>query len=976
MFLKRIELQGFKSFADKTVIQFDHDITGIVGPNGCGKSNVNDAIRWVLGEQSVKSLRSGTSMSDIIFSGSEYRKPVNMAKVTLVFDNSKHIFDSPFDEIEITRQLQRSTNEASYFINKTPCRLKDINDLVMDTGLGKDSLSIITQGNISSFADAKPEERRLLFEEAAGVSKYKKRKKVSLQKLEKTKENLDRLQDILDELSRQLTPLEKQAKKAEKYKTLREELSKIEISVLVEEIDQYNEKIQELKKNLFEANTIYTYKQNTVTKKDEEIAELRKETYALDQQINDLQGKYTKAMQESYQLEKRKVELDEKRKYALRMANQKERQKELRSMVSEARFEFEDRQKRLSLARSEYDLSKQKLQALRLKEQKASFEMKQAQDVLQQLKNRQQVLENTAKQPFQHQAGVKAIMSARQSLSGIEGVIGELIVAHPEKALAIQAALGASVYHIVTRDEQSARQAIQFLKRNKSGCATFLPLTVCHPYIPNETQNLIAKESKGFMGWANQCVDCREVYTNVKDRLLGNVLVIDTLENANECAKRLKYQVKIVTLDGEIVHKGGSMTGGVVKNQSTPVTVRQEIDSIRSSLEGQKMKTDTLQAEYRNVLSKMDDLADLCVQQQIELAKLESVFVAKKEKYNSLMAEYKQLTPDVMEKDDNLQEDELVVQMSKMHAYIDELNSNIQSLRSRRYNKGSQMESWELEIRNLRRDMNARQQEIHQGEIIMAQHQTKMENALNRLNADYQMTFEFACSQKEDVDIEKAKDRVILLRQDIKKLGNVNLDAPKEYEEVQERYTFLIRQKEDLEKASSQILAAIDEMDQTMISQFQEMFDKINKELDGVFKAMFGGGKAHLTMVDPDDVLNTGIEVDVQPPGKLVKNMQAFSGGEKALIAISVLFAILKARTMPLCIFDEVEAALDQANVERFAKYLSHFRNQSQFIVVTHRPGTMEQCDTLYGVTMQKDGVSQLLKVQLKDAVSIVEKEK
>lgn len=976
MFLKRIELQGFKSFADKTVIQFDHDITGIVGPNGCGKSNVNDAIRWVLGEQSVKSLRSGTSMSDIIFSGSEYRKPVNMAKVSLVFDNSKHIFDSPFDEIEITRQLQRSTNEASYFINKTPCRLKDINDLVMDTGLGKDSLSIITQGNISSFADAKPEERRLLFEEAAGVSKYKKRKKVSLQKLEKTKENLDRLQDILDELSRQLTPLEKQAKKAEKYKTLREELSKIEISVLVEEIDQYNEKIQELKKNLFEANTIYTYKQNTVTKKDEEIAELRKETYALDQQINDLQGKYTKAMQESYQLEKRKVELDEKRKYALRMANQKERQKELRSMVSEARFEFEDRQKRLSLARSEYDLSKQKLQALRLKEQKASFEMKQAQDVLQQLKNRQQVLENTAKQPFQHQAGVKAIMSARQSLSGIEGVIGELIVAHPEKALAIQAALGASVYHIVTRDEQSARQAIQFLKRNKSGRATFLPLTVCHPYIPNETQNLIAKESKGFMGWANQCVDCREVYTNVKDRLLGNVLVIDTLENANECAKRLKYQVKIVTLDGEIVHKGGSMTGGVVKNQSTPVTVRQEIDSIRSSFEGQKMKTDTLQAEYRNVLSKMDDLADLCVQQQIELAKLESVFVAKKEKYNSLMAEYKQLTPDVMEKDDNLQEDELVVQMSKMHAYIDELNSNIQSLRSRRYNKGSQMESWELEIRNLRRDMNARQQEIHQGEIIMAQHQTKMENALNRLNADYQMTFEFACSQKEDVDLEKAKDRVILLRQDIKKLGNVNLDAPKEYEEVQERYTFLIRQKEDLEKASSQILAAIDEMDQTMISQFQEMFDKINKELDGVFKAMFGGGKAHLTMVDPDDVLNTGIEVDVQPPGKLVKNMQAFSGGEKALIAISVLFAILKARTMPLCIFDEVEAALDQANVERFAKYLSHFRNQSQFIVVTHRPGTMEQCDTLYGVTMQKDGVSQLLKVQLKDAVSIVEKEK
>lgn len=974
MFLKRIELQGFKSFADKTVIQFDHDITGIVGPNGCGKSNVNDAIRWVLGEQSVKSLRSGNSMTDIIFSGSEYRKPVNMAKVTLVFDNTLHIFDSPFEEIEITRQLQRSTNEASYFINKTPCRLKDINDLVMDTGLGRDSLSIITQGNISSFADAKPEDRRSLFEEAAGVSKYKKRKKVSLQKLEKTKENLDRVQDIIDELERQLNPLERQAKKAKKYQTWKEELSKIEISVLVEDIDGLNQEISNLKKDLLESNAVYTSQEHTYNSKEEELGDMRKEMYRLDQEITNLQAQYTQAMEDSYQLEKRKVELDEKRKYALRMADQKQRKEELRSMVSEAQFEYEDRQDRLSSAKANFQLSTKNLQDLKTQEQRASYEVQQAQELYQQLRNRKQVLENTAKQPFQHQSGVKAIMAIKQSMPGIEGVVSELLTAHPDRELAISSALAGSVYHIITKDEESARNAINFLKKNRSGRATFLPMTVCHSHPRNENQTIIAASCPGYIGWANTCVDHAPKYQEVCDRLLANVLIIDTLEHANEAAKRLKYQVKIVTLDGEIVHKGGSMTGGFVKNQSTPFTLKQEMHVIESQLEGQKMKLDNSQAEHKAILSKIQSLSDRCVQQQIEVAKLENIVYTKKEKYETLLAEYRQLSPEE-EVQGSFTEDEIVVQMSKMHALIDTLTSNMQALRTARMNKGSQVERWEMENRQLRREMSARQQEIHQGELVMTQYQTKLENALLRLNTDYQMTYEFAKGQKEDIDVQAAKERVAWLRQEISKLGNVNLDAPQEFEEVKSRFDTLTHQKDDLEQASQQILAAIDEMDQTMIQQFSEMFEKINHELDGIFKAMFGGGKAKLTMTDPNDVLHTGIEVDVQPPGKLVKNMQAFSGGEKALIAISVLFAILKARTMPLCIFDEVEAALDQTNVERFAKYLSHFRDQSQFIVVTHRPGTMEQCDTLYGVTMQKDGVSQLLKVQLKDAVSIVDKE-
>lgn len=974
MFLKRIELQGFKSFADKTVIQFDQDITGIVGPNGCGKSNVNDAIRWVLGEQSVKSLRSGTNMSDIIFSGSEYRKPVNMARVTLVFDNSTRVFDSDFDEIEITRQILRANNEASYFINKTPCRLKDINDLVMDTGLGKDSLSIITQGNISSFADAKPEDRRSLFEEAAGVAKYKKRKKVSLSKLEQTKENLDRLQDILDELERQIGPLEKQAKKAEKYISLRDKLSKIEISVLVEDIDQYNEKINQINKELFDIQAMHTSENAELLKQETRLESIRKEMYALDKQINELQGKYTKAMEENYQLERRKIEQDEKRKYMLKVADKKARQKEIQAMLEEARFEYQDRHQRLMQTQQDLNNRRNIVNDLKTKISKARYESDQANNILTQLQNRRQVLENMMKQPFAHQQGVRSVMQAKNSLSGVYGVVSELLIAHTDKALAVNAALGGSIYQIITKNEADARNAISFLKRNRSGRATFLPLSVCHPRKMNEQVITIASTSPGFLGFASECVDCKEIFDPVKERLLGNVIVVDTLQNANETAKRLRYAYKIVTLDGDIVHTGGSMTGGVTKNQSTPVTMRQELDTINSKIEGQKIKANSCLNETDILTQKLQKEKDAIVTLQIELAKLENIYATKKAKYDSILAEYQELGVDI-EENAELAQDDLVVQMSKMHAVLDSLSLEIQSLRQSRFDKGNDAEQLENQIRLVRREMNSKQSQIHNYEMEIVKVKTQLENALNRLSTDYEMTYEYALTKKEDVEIESAKEEVIQLRQAISRLGNVNLDAPNEYKDVKERFDFMTSQKEDLEKASQQILAAIDEMDKTMISQFTEMFNKINAELDGVFKAMFGGGRASLSMVDPDDVLNTGIDIDVQPPGKMVKNIQTFSGGEKALIAISVLFAILKARTMPLCIFDEVEAALDQANVERFARYLSHYRGQSQFIAVTHRPGTMEQCDTLYGVTMQKDGVSKVLKVQLKDAVHIAKEE-
>lgn len=974
MFLKRIELQGFKSFADKSVINFDSDVIGIVGPNGCGKSNINDAIRWVLGEQSVKSLR-GSSMSDVIFSGSTQRKAVNMAEVTLVFDNSKHILNVDFEEVEVTRKLHRQSGEGEYFINKAPCRLKDIVNLVMDTGLGRDSLSIISQGNISAFADAKPEERRALFEEAAGVAKYKKRKNESLSKLNRTQENLMRLEDIIVELERQVNPLKRQAKKAEQYIEKKKELEVIEVSVLVDEIEKLSEDIDDLKKKAFDMDTQKAMHETTIQVEDNKINELHNEMYQLDREVNKLQERFTKVNEEVRLLETRKIEMDEKRKYALESASNAERAKELKAMVEEANFEYEDRRKRLQDLETDFALKKEELSKVESDISFSLSENQQASAILNRLENRKDVLENLARQPFNHQQAVRSILEAKNTLQGIEGVVSQIFKPQTNYETAISNSLAGAMYHIVTRDEASARHAIAFLKKNQGGRATFLPLSVMRPRRMMKEHYMLAQNLKGFLGVASEFVENEERFNDLRDSLFGNVIIVDNLVNANEIAKMLKYGYKIVTLEGDIVNRGGSMTGGKQKNNATPLTIQKELNSVLQSLEGQRLKTDQLKVQLSALQSKKDQINAHSVQIQISLAKLDPIVKAKWSKLEHLKEEYENVAPDGDKGvDAELMEDDLIVRLSKAHSMIDEVSASIKSKRERRMKVGNEVERKEQQVRALRRELNVIQNDMRDIEVSQAKAETRLETSMERLSTTYEMTFEYAQSQKMDTDMQEARIRVKELRQEIASLGNVNLDAPHQYKEINERYEFLTKQKADLMAAKEKIMVAIDEMDEIMIHQFKEMFDKINNELNDVFRALFGGGSARLFLVDPQDILNTGIDIEVRPPGKTVQNIRLFSGGEKSLIAICVLFSILKARTMPLCIFDEVEAALDQANVERFAKYITQFRGESQFIVVTHRPGTMAQCDALYGVTMQQNGVSQLLKVKLQDAINMVDK--
>ena len=973
MFLKRIELQGFKSFADKSIITFDSDVIGIVGPNGCGKSNINDAIRWVLGEQSVKSLR-GNSMSDVIFNGSAQRKPVNMAEVTLVFDNSRHLLNVDFEEVEVTRRLHRHSGEGEYFINKTPCRLKDILNLVMDTGLGRDSLSIISQGNISAFADAKPEERRALFEEAAGVAKYRKRKSESLSKLHRMEENLARLEDIIIELERQVNPLKRQAKKAEIYLEKKQELETIEVSVLVDEIETLNESIEMLRKKAFDFEAQKAMHETTIQVADTKNQELRNEMYQLDREINHLQGEFAKLNEESRILETRKVELDEKRKYALEFASNAEKAKELKTMLEEAHYEYEDRNKRFKDLERDIALAKENLQKLEADLASCMQEYTQAANILNRLENRKSVLENLVKEPFNHQHAVRAILDAKNTLDGILGVVSQIFKPQTNYETAISSALGGAMYHIVTKDEASARHAIGFLKRNQSGRATFLPLTVMRPRRMQREHEVLAQNLTGYLGVATDFTECEETFYGLRESLLGNVIVADNLVNANEIAKVLRYNYKIVTLEGDIVNKGGSMTGGKNRNASTPMTLQKELTQVEQSLEGQRLKSEGLYQQQQALSAKKEAVRASLVQMQISHAQLDQIVKAKWSKYEHLRADYEQYAPAEELSDTSLLENDLVVRLSALHSRLDEVAATMKAKRERRMRAGSEVERKEASIRQLRRDLNVLQNEEREVEVAKAKEETRLEASMERLSSTYEMTFEYAQSQKLDTDMKEARKKVLQLREEISALGNINLDAPSEYQEVRERFEFLTHQKEDLQQAKSKILDAIDEMDEIMVRQFKAMFDKINSELNDVFRSLFGGGKARLFLVDPSDILNTGIDIDVQPPGKTVQNIRLFSGGEKSLIAICVLFSILKARTMPLCIFDEVEAALDQANVERFAKYIAQFRGESQFIVVTHRPGTMAQCDALYGVTMQQNGVSQLLKVKLQDAINFIDK--
>ncbi len=978
MFLKRIEIQGFKSFADKVVINFENSVTGIVGPNGCGKSNIADAIRWVLGEQSVKSLR-GEKMVDVIFAGSENRRPLNKAEVTLVFDNSKHYLNADEEEIEITRRIYASEQDAEYLINRRQVRLKDIVDLILGSGLGKDSLSMISQGNISAFAEAKPYERRAIFEEAAGVAKYKKRKNEAINRLERTKDNLERTYDILNELEKQVSPLKRQARKAELYKEKKARLEEIEIAVLVKEIDLLSSQIEEVNRQLFDLESAVTMHKASIQVHENNVGFAKEELNALEKELNLSQDKLMKTLNEIRILETRKVEIDERRRYAIRTGDIDEKITHLKDLLHEAKSEYEDRVDRLAKLNAEIEINEHKLEECALALSEASFKKDETANLLRRFENRKELLENLLKDPFgaNSQSGVRAIMENKEAFYGVMGVVGQNLFAKEGYEEALSVALGGSTYHIVTTNEESARKAIAFLKRNRSGRATFLPCSVLKRRKVNDQALFIAENSEGYIGVLSDFCDCEKEYEIIRDALLGNILVTKDLKSANELSALLEHNYRIVTLEGDVVNRGGSMTGGKSKNDLSLITASSQLEDIKKKLVSYEAEHELSIRKYNEIIKEKDQIDRNIMENRIAIATLEPVVDAKRAKYEKLQSDLETLAPQDQETngDNTTISDDIVERLNREYAVRDELNTSLNALKDKRNHLKGDIERKEVQIKQIRNELEKAQDDANRYNAQGAVIKVKLDNDLQRLSSEYKMTYEYALANVNvDEDFENAKDEVNRLRDEIESLGNINMEAPEEYSKVNERYDLTKRSYDDLMSSRDKILNAIEEMDQIMVEQFKDTFDKINAELNNTFRALFGGGKAKLVLEDPNDILNTGIDVDVQPPGKSVKSIRLFSGGEKTLIAICVLFTILKIRPVPLIVFDEVEAALDQANVERFAKYVRSFEDDSQFIIITHRPGTMAQCDVLYGVTMQKRGVSQMLKVKLVDAIEMADK--
>ena len=975
MFLKRVEIQGFKSFADKTILNFDYPITGIVGPNGSGKSNISDAIRWALGEQSVKALRGDVSMTSIIFSGSTERKTINMAEVILVFDNTNRYFPTDYDEVEITRRIHRHNAESEYFINKIPCRLKDVLDLTMDSGLSRDSLSVISQGNIISFAEAKPQDRRSFFEEAAGVSKYKKKKNEALNKLTRTQENLDRASDIISELEKQVNPLRRAAKKAEVYREKKQRLQIIETAVLVEEIEFYSQKMKEAKKALFDAETRSVMEETTLQVNETSVSEKRNDIRQLDTEIQKLQEELLKAVNEIQILENRRIEIDEKRKYTLESGNIQERQKELRVLLDEAEYEYNDRQKRFEQSIIDINLLEQQATELTMKMLDLNQKTEESNNLIRRLQNRKNILENTIQQPFIQQAGVQAVMNASNSLSGVLGVIASVILPSDGYEEAISVALGGALYNIVTTNEEAARNAIKYLKNNKCGRATFLPRNILtERYVAREDE-IICENTEGYLGFAADFVSCDQQFNIVSSNLLGNVLVVDDLVNGNQLASLLRYRYKIVTLEGDVIHRGGSMTGGNSKNNSSPLTIKKELNDVQNELDTITISNDKFKQkllEYNHDKSSIDHQL---MEKRINNAKLEPVVEAKRSKYERLKNDYTLLNPNDKMHDNKSFEDELVVKLSNYYSIRDECTTNARLKREIRLKLSNEIERKEQQIKQYRQQLKLTNEELEKVRIDIARLEILINKDLDRLSAEYHMTYEYAKEKIGNEPLENAKDEVLQLRQQIESLGNINMSAPEEFSELNERYEVLKKNHDELINGREKLLATIQEMDLIMVEQFKEMFDKINIEFQITFTQLFGGGKAQLVLEDPNDMLNTGIEIEANPPGKLIRNNRALSGGEKTLIAFCVLFAILRTRPVPLCMFDEVDTALDPANNDRFANYLKQFSTNNQFLVLTHRTATMTKCDVLYGVTMPQQGVSQLLKVQLYEAEKIIDEQ-
>ncbi len=1181
MYLKSIEIHGFKSFANKIVFRFHNGITGIVGPNGSGKSNVADAVRWVLGEQRIKQLR-GASMQDVIFSGTEMRKPLGYAYVAITLDNGDHQLAIDYDEVTVARRIYRS-GESEYLLNGTPCRLKDVNELFYDTGIGKEGYSIIGQGQIEKILSGKPEERRELFDEAAGIVKFKRRKTAAQKKLEDEKQNLLRVGDILSELEKQIGPLEKQSETAKIFLKKKEELKALDVNMFLLENKRIREQLQSVEEKYSIANddlqettekyegikAEYEQIQSRMEILDESIESARAKLTdtellrgKLEGEINVLKEQINSAKGNEGHLENRlqtlrgeinaknidkEAILKDKEEIDGQLAKVEKARDEARSLLNLVQNKIEELNNNIEsgkntiidalnsratikskigrfdtmmeqvnirkaelnsrLLRAKSDEVKQEETIKQLQEEFETINsqikglndsqsvieerlshihdelsgkdqaLRDAQVVYHQEKSKLEALANLTERYDGYGGSVKRVMECKDEEQGIIGVVADIIKVEKKYETAIETALGGNIQNVVTEDEDTAKRMIAFLKKHKGGRATFLPLTSITN--PQEFKNPEALKEEGVVGMADELVRVDEKYRNVAKAMLGRIVVVDNVDHAVKIARKFHYGIRMVTIEGELLVPGGAISGGAFKNSSNLLGRRREmeelgekvkdylkkIDSLLEDIENTKKERNKLRMELEDTKSRLQDKfieqntarmnvikaeerkneaeegfgelkneeqeieekileirsskeaivkeleeseqLEINVQEQIQAFQEELEKQRKKESEQSTEVSERELETEKMLQRQDFHKQNVERIDGEIHRFASELaeieeglkynaeeiaqkEQNIAIIEQTITDSDTFRSDAEIQLKediSKREELSAKQKNFFGTREELAERMTALDKEVYRLNSqkekleesienqinymwnEYEITLSDAASlRNEDMtDLSAMKRDAAALKDQIRKLGDVNVNAIEDYKNLMERYGFLKSQHDDLVEAEKTLLHIIDELDTAMRKQFQEKFAEISKEFDKVFKELFGGGKGTLGLMEDEDILEAGIRIIAQPPGKKLQNMMQLSGGEKALTAIALLFAIQNLKPSPFCLLDEIEAALDESNVGRFAKYLHKLTKHTQFIVITHRRGTMEKADRLYGITMQEKGVSTLVSVNLID---------
>ena len=977
MYLKSIKAYGFKSFADKTAIDLKEGITIIVGPNGSGKSNVVDAIKWVLGEQSIKALRGSGGMTDVIFSGSKSRSPHNSASVSLVFDNTDHYLSTEYSEVEVKRVCYQ-TGENEYYLNNNQVRLKDITDLFIDSGAGRESFNIISQGKVSDIINQKPEERRVIIEDAAGVLKYKKRKEESLRKLDKTTDNLERINLIINELEVNLEPLKNQSVIAKKYLSAKEELESIEISLIAHDINQINTEYDALKSELESLNEGVLNYETDVNSYETQIEKIKLSILKLEEKITSLNKEILELTEKISEADSQKQLTKERQKYQSddikfkeNLVNVKEAELQVKNNLTLLTKELTDLESNLKTKEQEVENIALEIRKNTLSKSNLTNELNSILKRQMSLKNTRDILEdninNDAKMPY----AVKNVLN-NPRLTGIHSVLGKLIEVEGSYAMAIETALGFNANVVVVDNEESAKLAISYLKDNALGRVTFFPLSVIKPRgIDPETENIL-KSHPGYLGLAGDLVKYDQIYRGVVLNQLGNTIIVNNINSMNELGKKINYRYRIITLDGELLHTGGSVTGGSSKSSKGLVGERFQLERIIRELNNVSIEYTKVENNLKNVDQELSLLNTNYQNANSSLAVLNEVINNKKimivqeeNKYAELVFELKS-TKAVLNNEVDKELATILENYSSLVSKKEVLELDYQKLVNEKEDLNNKLTELESNRKKSISEYNSSKNRFHEIEVKISRCETKLDGLLGRLNEEYSLTFERAF-ENHTLELEEqiARMKVQSLKSELKSYGEVNTGSIAEYERIDKRYSFLTKQKEDLIGGINNLNEIISSLDETMKERFITTFEAVNQEFGKVFKELFKGGKGFLSLTNPDDILGTGVEIHAEPPGKNLRLISLLSGGEMTLTAIALLFSVLNIRPVPFCVLDEVEANLDDANVDMFGKYLQGYQGKTQFIIITHKKRTMEYADSLYGITMQESGVSKLVSVKL-----------